>query len=157
MGIHKKDFSPIENTFKASFNNKSYFTKGRNYNHQTRILSAFELFDLNADVIHFHFDTNNKLVLTIKDSLGVKSEAFNGKFKRKGYYEVFIRKYKKEIPPFIPIIYGIRHIKRLRIGLTKENDLVIDYKWEDYGSIFILAGGSGGRYRSHYKQIPTEQ
>ena len=158
LKISKKDFSPIDNSFNGTFENQSLLTTGRNnYNTKTTILDFFELYDINVDSIHLHFDTNNKLVLTFRNNLGVKTEIFNGQLKKKGHYEIFIRKYKNEIPPFFPIIYGTRDIKRLRIGLTKEMELVIDNKWARDGNIFILAGGGSGRYRSHFKQISTRQ
>jgi hypothetical protein len=158
MKISKKDFSSIDNKFSATFNNKSQTTKGRYYHSSNpTILDFFELYKINADTVQFRFDMANRLLLTFKDSLGVRTEIFEGNFKKNGYYEIFIRKYKKEIPPFFPFIYGVRDIQRLRIGLTKENELVIDNKWARDGNIFILAGGGSGRYRSYFKQITTRQ
>ena len=54
---------------------------------------------------------------------------FQGKFSKRGFYEIFLRNKKIEIPPFIPIIYSNRDINRIRIGLTVNNDLVIANKW----------------------------
>lgn len=158
LKINKSDFTPIDNSFKGTFENKSLLTKGRNnYNLRTTILGFFEVYNSNADSIRVHFDTDNKLVLSFRDSLGVRTATFNGQFKKRGHYEIFIRKYKKEIPPFFPIIYGTRDIKRLRIGLTKEMELVVDNKWARDGHIFILAGGGSGRYRSLFKQVTANQ
>ena len=158
LKISKNNFTPIDNSFKGTYENKSILKKGRNnYNSNPTILDFFEIYKSNADSIQMYFDANNNLILTFRDSLGVRSETFNGQFNKKGYYEIFIRKYKKEIPPFFPIIYGTRDIKRLRIGLTKQMELVIDNKWARNGNIFILAGGGSGRYRSHFKQIKIRQ
>jgi hypothetical protein len=158
MMVSKKDFLPIDNKFKATFENKSYLAKGRNYgNSGATILDFFELYKLKTDTIQFHFDNDNKLILTFNDSLSVRTEPFKGKFRKKGYYEIFIRNYKKEIPPLFPIIYSTRDIKRLRLGLTQENNLVIDNKWAKDGNIFILAGGGSERYRSYFRPILSGQ
>lgn len=158
MTIGKSDFSPIGKNFEATFNNKSLLTKGRNYHSfKIAILDYFELYKLNADTIHFDFDNNKSLVLTFKDSLGFRTEIFNGKLKKAGYYEIFLKNERKEIPPFIPIIYSKRNISRLRICLTKGNELVIDKKWANDGNILFLAGGGSGRYKSYFKLIPSRQ
>ncbi len=152
--INKKDFSPIDKNFNNSFENKSHLTKGLiNYNENKTILEYFEINKKNIDSVYFYFNRNNDLILTFRDSLKTFKEIFSGKFKNKGYYEIFIRNYKKEIPPFVPFIYGTRDIKRLRIGFTKDNELVIDNKWARDRNIFILSGGGSGRYRSYFKLI----
>ncbi|NOS94325.1 MAG: hypothetical protein HOP30_20620 [Cyclobacteriaceae bacterium] len=156
MVIVKKDYAQMDNKFTASFANKSYLVNGKGpdqYISRTTILDLFELSKGNTDSIHLHFDANNNLVLTFKDSLGIQTKTMHGKFKRHFYYEVFIRNDKIEIPPLLPIIYGRHDIKRLRILLTKESELLIENKWVRDGNIFLLAGGGGGVHVSYFKQI----
>ena len=158
IGVSRTYLSPIDNKFKATFDNQSYLTEGGNYyNRQMKISDFFEFPKISTDSIHLYFDSNNKLVLIFKDSLGVRTETYDGKFNKKGFYEVYIRNYKKEIPPRVPIIYSVRDIKRLRIGLTKESELVIDNKWARDGHILLLAGGGAGRYRSYFRPLKITQ
>lgn len=151
LKINKSNFKPINNNFSGSFKNFSYKTKGRNYD--PTLLNLFNIFDIASDTIIFKINSNGQLQLTFKDSLKIKTEIFKGNFSKKGYYEIYFRKIKKEIPPLVPIIYGYRDIDRIRIGLTINNDLVVDNKWATDGNIFILAAGSAGRSQSFLKKI----
>jgi hypothetical protein len=158
MSLSKKDFSPIDKKFLGIFENRSSLTKGRHYSSsQPTILDLFELYKIAADSIHFHFDNDDKLTLTFNDSLRLRTEKFDGKFRRKGYYEIFIRNHKIEIPPLFPIIYSTRNIKRLRLGLTNDNNLVIDNKWARDGNILLFVGGGGERYQSYFRQVSKGQ
>ena len=106
MLIVKKDYIQIDHKFTAIVENKSHVVKGKGpdrYISQTTILDLFELSNGNADSIHLHFDANNNLVLTFKDSLGSRTETMHGQFRRNFYYEVFIRNDKTEIPPLLPL------------------------------------------------------
>ena len=158
MSLSKKDFSPIDKKFLGIFENRSSLTKGRHYSSsQPTILDFFELYKIAADSIHFHFDSDDKLTLTFNDSLRLRTEKFDGKFRGKGYYEIFIRNHKREIPPLFPIIYSTRNIKRLRLGLTNDNNLVIDNKWARDGNILLFVGGGGERYQSYFRQVSKGQ
>lgn len=156
LRIGRKDYAPINNRFNATICNNPFKTKGRTYSELT-LLDMFDLFRLHSDSISLHFDEKEKLVLIFNDSLLKRTEIFEGRFKKKGYYEIYLRYKKKEIPPFVPIIYGYRDIDRIRIGLTKENNLVVDNKWARDGNIFILAGGGSGRFRCFFKPITEKK
>lgn len=148
IGVRKRDFVQINHQFKATLNNNSSLTKGRSGNNASQtFLAFFELYQLNADTVRLHFDSNNRLVLTFLDGERMRTETFDGTFHKKGYYEIYIRNTKRGIP----ILYSARDIKRLRIGLTNKNELVVDDKWARDGNIFLLAGGGSGRYRSYFK------
>lgn len=150
LRIKRKDFAPIDNKFSATICNNPLMTKGRTYSSLT-LLDMLDVFNFHSDSISLHFDNKERLVLTFKDTLVNRIEIFEGRFRKKGYYEIYLRNEKKEIPPFLPIIYGYRDIDRVRIGLTKENYLFVDNKWARDGNIFILAGGGSGRYRCFFK------
>jgi hypothetical protein len=152
--MSKSNITPIDHSCSGVFENRSYLTIGRNGDSSnTTVLELFELYTSPVDSVRLYFDAHNQLVLTYSDSLVARTVLFKGQFRKRGYYEIFIRNYKVEIPPFFPIIYGQRDIKRLRVGLNKDLDLVIDNKWARTGNIFILAGGGSDRDQSCFKQI----
>ena len=97
------------------------------------------------------FSSNNELILTYEGESGQSSEYFQGKFRKRGYYEIYLRKKNIQIPPLFPIIYSSTDILRIRISLTKEKDLIIDIYKNRGGNIFLMAGGGRSRYQLYFK------
>lgn len=55
--------------------------------------------NLNVDTIRVHFNSNKQLILSFKHNSGNRVEAVDGKLRNGGFYEMFVRKRRIEIPP----------------------------------------------------------
>ncbi len=147
LKIKRADFKPIDKTFNSSFYNVPSKTKGH-YPDST-MLEVFEIFQVRSDSINLSFNNSGQLQISFDKNSQTKS--FDGKFK-KGYFQIYFRN-KKTI---IPIFYSKRDIYRLRLALTKDNELIIANKWARDGNIFILAGGASGHRKYYFKQTRTK-
>lgn len=88
-----------------------------------------------------------KLQLGIRHPLGGwENYTIKGKLKRK-HFEVYLQKQKTGIAPF----YRIVKIKKRRISLNNESDLIINSYNNHSGMIFFFAGGSSTRFQDTYK------
>ena len=150
LRVRKNNFIPIDGKFKGTFKNEAYLKKGKNPASST-ILELFDIYLTKADTVHIYFDDKERLVVTFQGRLGNRFEIFDGRFRKRGFYEVFLRNKKIEIPPYFSIIYSSRDIDRIRIGLTKDNNLIIDNKWARDGNFFLFAAGGSGRFRCFFK------
>jgi hypothetical protein len=153
LSIRKSKVDYFNNQFTGTFDNIAFKVNGRRYGSPT-LLDLFEIYNIRTESIYLRFNDSDELELSYKDNEGVlKKELFKGTFAKKGYYEVFLRNDKKEIPPFFPIIYGKYNVNRLRIALTIQGDLIIDNKWNKSGNILFLGAGDKGRRQSFFKKI----
>lgn len=151
MKLSQKEIVSIEQVQKQQFKNEAVYTKGHNFNaNRTGILDHFELYDRSADSVGLVFNSDHVEVL-FTDSTGFHSKTFQGEFTKKGVFEVYLYKQKKSIPPFIPIFYGSRNIKRLRLAINTNHELVIDQFWARDANWFIVAAGGSGRFQSVYR------
>ncbi|RKS02856.1 hypothetical protein C8C84_2586 [Flavobacterium sp. 102] len=89
--------------------------------------------------------------VTYDDVIGKTTEYYQGKFSKKGYYEIFIRKKNIQIPPVLHLLYSKIDIYRLRISLNKEKELIIDSYYKRGGNVFLLAAGGSGRTQYYFK------
>jgi hypothetical protein len=159
--INKSDITPIGNYYSATFNNQSYSPEGKHYIPKgswpdLSILGYFEILNANADKVSISFDSIGQIVLrSYSDSLLTKTQSFKGRFTRQGYYEIFLRKEKVEIPPLIPILYSRRDIYRLRIARSKNNDLIIQLKFIRDGNLLIFGAGSSDKILSYFHPFNT--
>jgi hypothetical protein len=151
LRIKRSEIKPIDNTFSGKFINTSYKSKGGNYYPTLSKRFGFSMYKI--DTISMKLVNINTLQISFNDSLTTRTITYNGKISQRGYFEIYFRKYKKEIPPFIPFSYSSLDIERVRIGLSVENDLIIDNKWERSGNILILGSGGRGRTQNYFKRI----
>jgi hypothetical protein len=154
----KSGFEPISHDYSGAFNNIPYLTTGKSYLSKEAfppltILNHFDTTHIRTKTVLVTFNSKIQLVITYKDSLTTGSATFDGKFSKKGYYEIFFSKKKIEIPPIIPIFWSHRDINRLRIALTKSNDLVIDRKRVLDGNFFFIGGGAHDRTQSFFHPL----
>ena len=148
-GIKSSEFQKIDSNFSGTFKSISYKNVRPNSTEKNlEMLNLFELINQNTDSINLSFTNDNSLIIKFTDSTGIRTERFNGKFSKRGFYEIYFRKKNIEIPPFLPIIYSESDIDRIRISFTPENDLLIDNYRAFGGNILIL--GNGGAYSSLY-------
>ncbi len=108
-----------------------------------------ELFDIR------NLDTVVKISITKKDEIemyyknvlgGMDVAAFKGKFK-KNYFEVYLT--KKRI--FFPPIYCKTNINRLRIGLSNNQELVINRHYDYSGMVLLFAAGNSDHKQYVFK------
>jgi hypothetical protein len=150
LTIRKSRIKYFDSSFSATVDNKSFKVKGRRYGDLT-LLNLFEIRDVTVDSVRLDFKDNNELQFTYIDKGQKIIKTFSGKFAKKGYYEIYFRNQKREIPRLLPIIYSNNHINRIRLALTIDGNLIVDNMWDDSGNIFILAAGSSGRRQSFFK------
>ncbi|MBO9202432.1 MULTISPECIES: hypothetical protein [Niastella] len=152
LNVRKSKIVYFNKEFTGTFDNNAYDVNGRRYGSPT-LLGLFERYNEKADSVSILFDTSGRLELTFMDSLGtVKSEKFKGSFGKKGYYQVYLRNDKIEIPPVFPIIFGKHNINRVRLACTPEGNLIIDNQWNESGNIFLLGVGDNGRRQSFFSR-----
>ena len=167
LQIKKRNFKKMNTAFSGKFINGSVRSKkssaipfrstDTSAADERTISSLLFLSDMlvsNADTVYLKLDANENLKVTYRDSLHVvRTEIFEGKLRKKGFYEIYLFKERIEIPPVIPIIYGKVNIGRLRIGLTKNNNLIIDAYFTHGGNIFIFAVGSSSRKQYTFRSV----
>ena len=154
LHLRQKHTQPLNQSFKGKFQNQSFKISGRNsYQDHTSILQELEVFHHESESISIEFGLNNELYIRYPKGGDTLTSIFNGKFKRNGSYQIWLRRKRVEIPPLFPIIYSRVDIKKLRFHLDLENNLVIHNKCARTANIFILAAGGSGKYNSYfYKQ-----
>jgi hypothetical protein len=151
LPLRKKHTQPLNQQFKGTFHNQAFQISGRNpYQGHTSILQELEIFPQESEWISIEFGRNNELYLHYPKGGDTITSMFQGKFKKNGSYQIWLRRKRIEIPPFFPIIYSRVDIKRLRFHLDLENNLVIHNKWARTANIFILAAGGSGKYNSYF-------
>ena len=108
----------------------------------------------NLDYFRIRFDsaTNQLLVIYPLENGSESMIRLDGTFED-NYFETYLSNEKIQIPPFFPIIYSKRNIRRLRIGLKTDDSLIIDYKFARDGNIFLLAAGTSGRNQYIFKPM----
>jgi hypothetical protein len=112
-------------------------------------ISVQELFGFkNSDsIIKVVFSKKDAIEIHYKNVLGGNEvAAFNGKFK-KHYFEVYLD--KKRI--FFPPIYYKSNVNRLRIGLTKNQELVINQQYDYSGMFLFFAAGNSDKKQYVFK------
>lgn len=145
----KRNVRAVTSFYSGSVSNHPYKVMQTNQLNKS-LLELFEVYDSAQSRISLSFN-KNELLLTYLAQGKPKTLAFKGKFTRRGYYEVYLRNKRTEIPPFVPVFYSQVDVKRIRLILTPENDLLVDDSWQRTGNIFILAGGGSGRTQSVFK------
>ncbi|MBC8753457.1 hypothetical protein H2O64_02160 [Kordia sp. YSTF-M3] len=53
----------------------------------------------------------------------------------------------------IPFLFGGITSKKMRIGLSKEGNLLLNYAYDSFGSILIFSAGTSYNHSHHYKKI----
>jgi hypothetical protein len=112
---------------------------GTYLNNNGRISSLFNLYGDITDFITIEYTLTNSdtIQLSYYTENGLEHSYFKGKLKE-NFFEIYLR--NKRI--YIPIIYMVEDIDRLRIGIDKKSDLLIHHWEEGWGMILILSGGS---------------
>ena len=167
LGIKKSDLLTIDTKCSGDFMDASFMSSKRSaipflaidtsMEEQRTMSSLLFLngaFTSGADTISLNINAEENLQVTYRDSLHVmRTEIYEGKLKKSGFYEIFLFKERIEIPPVMPIIYSKVNFGRLRIGMTKERSLIVDTYFTHGGNIFIFAAGSSSRKQYYFQSI----
>lgn len=153
LKISQRDFGPIHNDFSQSFVNRSFKTSKSiaGTPNGPKLLELFGVSNSEAEMVSLTFKNNNLLDLIYKDSTLTKTLTLQVRHARKGYLEISSVRKNIQIPPVIPFVYSHVDLSRTRIGLTTNNELIIDHKWEKSGSLLLFMGGAGGRTQYFFK------
>lgn len=144
--IKDKDLVMISAKPLGKFQSLSNQKKKTDY--QISIQELFEIRNLD-EVVKLTISKNKELEINYKNVLGGNEmAAFKGKFK-KNYFEVYLR--KKRI--FFPPIYCKSNINRLRIGLTAENELVVNRFYNYSGMFMLFAAGDADHKQYVFKNL----
>lgn len=157
MKIDNKNFNKITNNFSGTFSMYPHKVKSKQKtNYKSNLLHLLNQSNVNTSKIKkvsFKFNENYGLMIYYESFFGTEIEYFKGKFKKNGYYEIYFSKKRVEIPPLFPLFYSKVNINRIRIGLNKNGDLIIDNYQNRSANIFLLAGGNTLRSQSFFKKI----
>ncbi|MBT1686843.1 hypothetical protein [Dawidia soli] len=152
VSVRKSKVKYLDGQLSGTFDNNAFKVNGCRYGSPT-LLDLFEIYQVRTDSVSVAFDGSGALELAYTDNDGEwKKDKLKGSFTKKGYYEVFLRNDKKEIPPFFSIIYGRYNVNRIRMVLTTEGDLIIDNTWDESANILFLGVGDKGRRQSFFRQ-----
>ncbi|MGL4584664.1 MAG: hypothetical protein ACRCVU_16980, partial [Flavobacterium sp.] len=152
LKVKRSEVLPIDNSFKAAIEGTFVDTDIKEYRKNV-FLSYYKVNSWLADTVHIHFNENDQLLLTYKDTIGTKEVLINGRFVKKKYYEYFNVREKVAIPPLFQFIYSKIDVNRIRLGVTKNGEVVLDQYYDVGGNIFIMAAGHTNRYKSSYPII----
>ncbi len=124
---------PIANfsnlTIPASFN-------GTYLNEDGKLSALLNIRDSSPNFITLEYNGGDSLKLSYDTESGTQTKYFKGKLK-KNFFEIYFT--NKRI--FIPILYTVFDVDRIRIGSSSDSDLLI-YKWDEgWGMILIFAAG----------------
>ncbi len=157
MKISEKKLEKIEPNFSGYFYNTSYkrLDKKGTIKKQSSILNAVWLEQEDVQVIYMEIGKNEVLNISFFDSYTNKMQTatFKGKFKR-GFYELYLVKKSIKIPPIIPVIYGIVDIDRVRIGKSKNGDLIIEKYIDRGGCILFFCAGGTWTHQNFHQPVP---
>lgn len=137
---------------KLPVSNFSYLSEpvsfnGTYFNEDDKLAQLFNLERDKMDFITIEYSIKNKDTLNISyyTENGLQHKKLKGKFKD-NFFEIYF--YDRRI--YIPIIYTIHNVDRLRVGAAKNTDLLL-YKWfENFGMVaLIIAGGSISDEEAH--------
>lgn len=132
--IKDKELVPITSKSLGEFQSISNQKEKTEY--RVSIQQLFNIKNLDS-VVKVIINKNDEVEIHYKNVLGGNEiEVFKGKFK-KSYFEVYLD--KKRI--FLPPIYCKSNINRLRIGLTQNNELVINQHYDYSGMFMLFAAG----------------
>lgn len=139
--------------------NRTYYSQKKDtlyygFNNFTSILSMFNISTYDTrqkyrytDYVTLKYEEPNLLRLTFNTDTIEQSLVFEGKMKGK-FFEIYFKKSQF----FIPLIYSNIDIDRIRVGKSKDGNLLIRSFYDQSGNLLFLAGGSGGENAYRFDQ-----
>ena len=126
---------------------QSLSNKKKKTDYQVSIQELFDIRNLDT-VVKIRITKKEEIEIQYKNVLGGNEiAAFKGKFK-KNYFEVYLD--KKRI--FFPPVYCKTNINRLRIGMSKNQDLVINRHYDYSGMVLLFAAGDSDNKQYVFKR-----
>lgn len=156
--MNSGEFKSISQDLSGWYLNEPY--QSTSENDAPSLLELFNLTGHSTDTIKLFFIDSSRLCITFKDSMNYIQEkqqfVFEGEFSRKGFFEVY-HKYKRvEIPPLFPIIYSSVYIDRIRVTTKLNGDLAIEQKWVSGSNLFLFAAGQKEKYINLFKTVEVQ-
>ena len=143
--VRNKELQVLNNQLEGKFQSTPILIKSNHF--KTNMENLFEI--TNSDsLLRLKVNSNNELEIRYKNQLGGKEvQTFKGKFKRK-YFKIFLEKDRITFPPF----YWVTKVNRLKIGLDKKGQLVINQHFDHSAMIMLFAAGSSSNNQYVFKQ-----
>jgi len=98
---------------------------------------------ISEDQVSFAFKTNNNLVFERTIQMKLRSNGL-----------IYLKNKHVKVKG-IPFVFGGITSSKMRIGLSKEGNLLLNYAHDRFASILIMAGGNSYNRCHHYKKINT--
>lgn len=137
--------------FSARVQNKAFKETRKYYQHELNLLPLFSIRDHQSDSVDFFFIDQNKLHISFVENGEKVEKTFNGKFSKRGYFEILLQNEKLEIPPHFPIFDSRYNVERVQIGLTRDGCLVVGNFWSLGGNLLFITGGGKGELVGCFK------
>ncbi len=134
----KKDFSNTYKDYNLTIDSTSM------------LLKLFEVDAVNPNrIVNLKMVDEDKLQLTYQNKFNVsESKTFKGKLTNTGF-KIFIKKDRCFI---LPIVWTT-DVKRLKLNLTKDKDLVINEYRNTSGMILFIGAGGSSKKQYTYKKV----
>ena len=141
-----KNFAPIDDFSELN---------GRYTNEENRLSNALKIYnsEVDIDILDLNFKTKDSLIISYIDAAGYKQVGLKGK-KKKNFFQIYFRNIRIYLPP----VFVMNQIERIRIGKDKDEKLLI-YRWDEYYGIVMPLGAGGSasdEYQQSYSRYTTE-
>lgn len=139
FGINGKHVYNLSNNIK----NIDQYILGREIAFGSKSDYTVEIKVVSQHEVSFSFKNKNTLVYETTMKMKLKSNGF------------IHLKNKRVIVKGVPFIFGGITSSKMRIGLSKEGNLLLNYAHDSFASILIMVGGHSYNHSHHYKKINT--
>lgn len=107
-----------------------------------------QIINPNEKWIKIDFQSKKRAIISMyQNDKFLFSKIIHGKIKN-GYFYLRPKSY---VLPFVPLLFGY-NFERARLGITGENNLIIDYSVNQWGVFFITGGYEKGSATSIFKR-----
>jgi hypothetical protein len=143
--IKSNELTPLKKNFA-----NSYLDFKLNIDSTSQLLNLFNVDAINSNrIVNVEILNDNELKLTYKNGFNViESRIFNGKLKNNGF-KIFI---KKERWFILPIVWKT-NVKRLKLNLDKNDNLVINEYSNNSGMFLFMAAGNTSKKQHLFKKV----
>ena len=135
LNLPKGEVKPITLHFSGTFSNQ--LDRSKWSGEEPTILELFNIDDTTKHVVHLRFIDYQHLHITAWDSSNVRNISewtFKGKFKRRGYFEIY--HYKNNF--CVPLVYRQRVYDKIRMALSPNSDLIIRNETDESKYVFFI-------------------
>lgn len=158
MKVRKADLKPITKGYTAAIKDKASHFQGRNLRNYfpDSLHGLLNIKQADIDTVFLSFISSKQLRVSLHDLSGNKEWVFNGKFSKRGYFEIYLQKQDIQIPPLLPIFFSKRRINRVRFALTKDDHFILDHRWVMAGNFLLIGSGDGCRGQYYFNAFKSK-